>query len=216
MDGITLQDRIYNGYGKAAAAIGMECDLFRPKGPSHPLASEHRIMRLRAAFLPIGGRIRRPVPQSDAHWEGIFDAAYAKAGDILCRRDDNAVFFVAAKQPLLPVLCVHAMRVITISRPASANAAGLNVYGGAVSALDTILAEAWPASLQITAGGGTASAGIQSELTPSSWEILLPASLRLALQIGDIVTDDEGRTGIVSIAETSDQGTRLTVKQAST
>lgn len=215
MDGLTLQDRIYNGYGKAAFAIGIECDLFRPTTPFHPLAPQNRIMRMPAAFLPVGGRLRRPVLQTDPFWEGVFDAAYAEPGDILRRRTDGAVYFIAAKQPLLPVLCVRALRTISISRPATANAAGLNLYGGAVAALDTPLASSWPASLEITGGRGTVTADIQSELTPAAWEVLLPASLRLALQISDILTDDEGRIGVVSVAETTDLGTRLTVKQAS-
>jgi hypothetical protein len=216
MDGLTLQDRIYRGYGKAAVCIGIDCDLFRPVGPFLPLAPENRIMRLPVAFLPVGGRVKRPVPQTDPYWEGVFDAAYAEPGDILRRRTDAAIFFVAAKQALLPVLCVRALRTITINRPSTANAAGLNLYGGTVAAFDTTLAVDWPASVEITAGTGIATAGIQSELTPGAWEVLLPASLKLQLQIGDILTDDEGRIGVISVAETTDLGTRLTVKQAST
>jgi hypothetical protein len=216
MNGLTLQDRIYNGYGKAASAIGMECDLYRPAGAFNPLAAENRILRLSVAFLPIGGRVRRPVPQADPYWEGVFDAAYAEPGDILRRREDNAIFFIAGKQPLLPVLCIRALRLINISRPATANSAGLNIYGGTVAALDTVIAERWPVSLQITTKEGTVTAGIQSELTPPAWDVLLPASLKLAMRVSDILTDDEGRTGVVSVAETTDLGTRLTVKQAST
>jgi len=216
MDGRTLQDRIYNGYGKAASAIGMDCDLFRPCNAFDPLAAENRIMRMPVAFLPVGGRIRRPVLQTDPYWEGVFDAAYAEPGDILRRRADDAVFFIAAKQPLLPVLCVRALRTIAIARPSTANSAGLNLYGGTVTALDTTIATGWPASLEITAGSGTATAGMQSELTPAAWNVQLPGSLRLDLQVSDIITDDQGRIGVISIAETTDFGTRLTVKQAST
>ena len=160
--------------------------------------------------------MRRPVLQTDPYWEGVFDAIYTKPGDILRRREDGAIFFVAAQQPMLPVLCVRALRLVSMFRPASATGVGLNLYGGVVASTDTPLAQGWPASLLPAAGAGTGLANLQSELAPPSWDVLLPTSLRLMLLVGDRLTDDQGRVGVIATAETTDLGTRLNVRQAST
>jgi len=216
MNGAFLQDRLYFGAGRAAARIGLPCDLYRPSGPHHPTAPAHRRLQLNVIFLPPGGRVRRPVPATDPLWEAALDAAHTKPGDILIRKSDGAVFFIAAQQPLLPVLCVHAPRRVTIARPASASFAGLNLYGGAVTATDTILARDWPASILAAGSQGTGLANIEAELNPGTWQVLLPPSLHLALLTSDTITDDQGRIGVIATIETTEIGARLTVKQAST
>ncbi len=216
MDGIHLQDRIYSAAGRAAARIGLPCDLYRPMGPDHPTHQSHFRLRLNVIFLPLGGRVRRPVPATDPLWEAALDAAYTQPGDILLRRTDRKIFFIAAQQPLLPVLCVHAPRRVTIKRPASASYPGVNIYGGTVTALDTVLATDWPASILAAGSQGTGMASIPAEMNPGMWQVLLPPSLDLALLPTDIVTDDQGRTGVVATIETTEYGTRLTVKQVST
>jgi len=216
MDGATLQDRLYRASGRTAALIGASCDLLRPHGPDFPLTETNRLLRLPAAFVPLGGKLHRPVTQSDPLWEGLFDAAYTKPGDILRRRTDGAVFFIAAQQPLLPVLCVHAPRLVSITRPAAPNSAGLNLYGGTITATDTVLAQGWPASILTDGRSGTGLANIEAEITPGAWQVLLPPSLHLALRTTDRLTDDQGRTGIIATIESTDLGTRLTAMQAST
>ncbi len=216
MNGDLLQDRLNRAAGRTAMIAGHLCDLFRPDGASNPLAAANRILRLNAAFLPLGGKLRRPVPQTQPLWEGAFDAAYTKPGDILRRGMDGAVFYIAAQQPLLPVLCVRALRLIAITRPAGPASPGLNLYGGVITASETSLAEGWPASVLSAGGQGTGQSGIAAELAAGSWQILLPPSLHLELRPGDRLTDDQGRIGIIANAETSDLGTSLIVKQAST
>ena len=216
MDGVTLRDRIWRAAGQAAAKTGTPCDLYRPCDTDDPLAPANRILRLPATFLPLGGRTRRPVLQSDPLWEGLFDAAYTQPGDIIRRCEDGAIFFIAAQQPLLPVLCVRALRIVSINRPASPRSAGLNLYGGVVAATETTLAAGWPASILSGGNDGTGLANIQAEVTPGAWQVLLPPSLKLALRTSDILSDDQGRMGIIAAIETTDLGTRLTARQAST
>lgn len=216
MNAAQLQDRLHRAAGRSAAIAGETCDLFRPPGPMNPLAPAHRILRLHAAFLPIGGNLRRPVQQNQSLWEGLFDAAYTRPGDILRRARDGAVFYIAAQQSLLPVLCVRALRIITITRPSTANVAGLNLYGGAIAATETILAEGWPAATTSLLAQGNGQAGIAAEVAVGTWQIRLPASLKLELRSTDGFSDDQGRIGIIASAETSDLGTTLIVRQAST
>ncbi len=216
MDGRTLQDRLYRAAGRTAALIGAPCDLYRPNGPDSPLAPSNRILRLPAVFIPVGGRLNRAVQQSEPMWECLLDAVYAKPGDILCRRTDNAIFFIVATQPLLPVLCVRALRTVSFTRPAAPSVAGLNVYGGVVTQTNTPLAAEWPASILVGTGSATALASIEGELSPSAWQVLLPPSLDVSLRIDDRLTTDLGQIGVIANAERTDLGWRLIVKPATT
>lgn len=216
MNGAELQDRLQRAAGRTAAIAGASCDLFRPAGAMHPLATANRILRLPAAFLPLGGGFRRPVTQAQPLWEGLFDSSYTRPGDILRRSTDGAIFFIAAQQPLLPVLCVRALRMVTMTRPLTANMAGLNIYGGVVAATETTIAEAWPAAMTPLSASGTSQAGIAAEIAAGTWQVLLPASLDLELRTTDRLADDRGRVGVIASAETSELGTTLMVRQAST
>lgn len=216
MNGLFLQDRLYRAAGRTGAIIGGSCDLYRPRGSDTPLSPANRILRLPAAFLPLDGSFKRPVSRSEPIWEGFFDGAYTQPGDLLVRHADQAVFFIAAQQPMLPVLCVRALRMINLARPATAKSAGLNIYGGTVSATNALFAHAWPASILMAAGAGTGAAHLQVEIPPGNWQLLLPPSLNARIRGGDVVTDDQARTGIVANAELTDQGWHLMVQQAST
>jgi hypothetical protein len=72
---------------------------------------------VQAAFLRPGDGAARPVEYGQAVWDGVFDAAYTRPGDYLVRRRDKAVWFAAAQQELLPVMCVRAERVVGFVRP---------------------------------------------------------------------------------------------------
>ena len=224
MNGLFLQDRLNAASGRAAAIIGLPCDVYRPPDfrlpgsdpMADPTGQDRFRMRMNAIFLPVGGRIRRPVPATDPLWEVAIDGAYTRPGDIIVRRSDRAVFYIAAQQPLLPILCVSAPRRVTIKRPPSASVAGVNLYGGTVAALDTVLAANWPASILAAGNQGTGLASIPAELSPGMWQVLLPPSLYLTLRTTDLVTDDQGRTGVISTIETTEYGARLTVQLAST
>ena len=224
MNGLKLQDRLNIAAGRAAARIGRPCNLYHPPdlrqpGTSaldDPTGQERFRLRINAIFLPLGGKTRRPVPATDPLWEVAIDAGYTQPGDILIRRYDGEVFYIAAQQPLLPVLCVHAPRRVTIKRPASASVAGVNLYGGTVTALDTVIAAHWPASILAAGSQGTGLASIPAELNPGMWQVLLPPSLRIGLFTTDTLTDDQGRSGVIASIETTEYGTRLTVQAAST
>ncbi len=216
MDAAILQDRLNRAGGRSAAVIGAPHDLFRPAALLNPLEPSGRILRLNAAFLPMGGRITRAVGFGEALWQGVFDAAYTKPGDLLRDRDTQTIYFVAAQQKLLPVLCVRAPRLVGITRPAAATAAGLNVYGGTVTATDTTLATGWPASILTQGGQGTGLSGIAADLSLGAWQVLLPVSLNINLRGGDRLTDDLGRIGVIASTELTELGWRIQARQAST
>ena len=127
----------------------------------------------------------------------------------------SGVWFIAAQQPLLPVLAVKATRVVAFSRAAAPLGSGMNAYGGTTAAAMVPLTGPWPVSM-LAAGAGGTDAGLPTDATPGAWTVLLPALAGVTLRNGDVLSDDLARTGVVSAAELTDLGWRLIVKQATT
>ena len=145
MDPAWLTDRVYRGLNAAARKTGADTDAYRPSGATDPLASNNRFLRLRAAFTARDGRFAHPNAYGDALWYGIFDAAYTRPGDYLAQAD--GVWFIAAQQRLLPVLCVKTNRVVSFSRPSAPSGTGINKYGGTTATTSRPLLTSWPASV---------------------------------------------------------------------
>jgi hypothetical protein len=225
MNGPLLQDLIRRGLGRAAIAVGEWCDAYRPSGTADPIADENRFMRMPVSFTSHLGA-NEATSYGQPTWLGVFDAAYTRPGDYLVRRDDagyapsgaasGGVWFIASQQPLLPVLCVRATRIVGFTRPASPGSAGMNGYGGTSLSTATPLASGWPASVLTGRGAGMDKAPLPSDPTPGTWSVLLPGIAGVVLRPGDLMNDDIGRTGVVSAAELSDLGWRLLVRQATT
>lgn len=215
MRGREVQDLVQRGLGCAARVLGEACDVYRARGAGTPLVAEWKILQVQAAFLPPGAGTTRPVEYGQAVWDGVFDAAYTRPGDYLVRRSDRTVWFVAAQQELLPVMCVRAERVVGFVRPGAAAASGVNGYGG-VTVSATPLFAGWPASVLAGGGGGMERAGLPGDTRPGSWHVLLPAVPGVVLRGGDLMTDDLGRSAVVASAELSGLGWRLVVRQSNT
>jgi hypothetical protein len=214
MDSKRLQDRQYYGLGIAARRTGDPTDAFRPNGPFRPLDSVNRFLRLAASFLPMGAGATRANGYGLALWQGLFDAAYTMPGDYLVQR--HRIFFIAAQQPLLPVLCIQTNRTISVSRPSLQTSAASNPYGGYTGSGTSILMEAWPASVLGETGRGEPAAGLPTDLAIPSIAILLPASPGITLSPGDLISDDLQRSAIIVGSELTDLGWRLTAKLATT
>lgn len=209
-----LQDRIYRGLNSAARAIGVDTDAYRPSGPIDPLAPTNRFLRLRAAFTARDSKFAHPVGYGEAIWYGMFDAVYTRPGDYLVQ--EAGVWFIAAQQRLLPVLCVEANRTISITRPPAPPGIGVNAYSGTTAAGDTPLLTNWPASVLGAAGRGHPEADLPSDTSIPYWTVLLPAFPSVVLRPADLINDDIGRNGVIVAAELTQLGWRITVKQATT
>ncbi len=145
MNGRKLQDRLHLGLGLSARHVGQPTDAFRPKGPFHPLDKQNRFLRLPAAFVSAKGSDERTNVYGESLWHGIFDASYTRPGDYLVQGIES--FFVASQEPLLPMLCVKANRIISIARPDMQTCTAGNSYGGYTSGSSITLMEEWPASV---------------------------------------------------------------------
>jgi len=214
MDPSHLEDRIHWGLNVAARATGVDTDAYRPNGDIDPLTPANRYLRLRATFAPEDGQFRRANAYGAALWRGIFDAAYTHVGDYLVQ--GTAVWFIAAQQRLLPVLCVRTNRVVNFLRPAAPSRSGVNDYGGVVTATNAPLLTGWPASVLGASGRGRPDADLPTDSAIPYWTIILPAFGDTILRPSDLITDDLGRNAIVAAAELTDLGWRITAKQAAT
>lgn len=214
MDPAHLQDRVHWGLNAAARAIGTSTDAYRPSGASDPLAAVNRFLRLRAAFTAPDGRFSRPNAYGAALWYGVFDAAYTRPGDYLVQED--RVWFVAAQQRLLPVLCVSTNRMVSFWRPAAPSSTGVNAYGGITAATNIPLLSNWPASVLGATGGGHTDSSLPVDNSSPNWTVLLPAYPGAILRSSDLMTDDLKRNAVVTAAELTDLGWRITVRQATT
>ena len=214
MDESRLQDRISWGLNVASRSIGTPTDAYRPSDVSEPLRATNRFLRLRAAFSNVHGGFERPNTYDHPLWTGIFDSAYTRVGDYLVQQ--SGTWFIAAQQALMPVLCVRADRTVSFTRPAAPTASGVNNYGGIIAATNTPLLTNWPASVRTTSLAGIPSAGLPGDSSVSHWTVLLPAHPDVVLLVSDLMTDDLGRNAVVSSAEFTALGWRLSVKQAAT
>ena len=214
MDPARLKDWVYRGLNTAARAVGVDTDAYRPSGATDPLAPNNRFLRLRVAFTAHDGRFAHPNEYGEALNYGIFDAAYTRPGDYLVQPD--GVWFIAAQQRLLPVLCVQTNRVVSFSRPAAPTSAGVNRYGGTTNATKRPLLTNWPASVLGASARGRPDADLPGDTSAPYWTVLLPAVPGVVLLPSDLMSDDLGRNAVVAAAELTELGWRVAVKQATT
>jgi hypothetical protein len=209
MDGPALQNLISKGWGVAARRLGTPFVVLRPQGISNPLATLNRIIKLNAVFNAEDESFRRVAGYGDAVWWGVFDSLYTRPGDYMSGFDQCAnavVYFISAQRPLLPAQCVKTNRVVNVLRPPAPASGG---YGGMVLETAVPVIDGWPASILTQVARVS---GVLPESRFGNWTLLLP-QLPAAILVGDIVTDDTGRTFLVASAEQSDLGWRMTIKQ---
>jgi hypothetical protein len=212
MDARYLKDRLYWGLNRAANILGRETDAFRSVEDTNPIDRSNRYMRLRAAFSRADGNFAQPVGFGVASWRGHFDASYTQVGDYLVQEND--IWFIAAQQNLLPILCIKANRIISITRPIIPST-GMSSDPSGTNSTITIISR-WPASLLGTGTEGKPPTHLPGDTTIPYVTALLPSTHKQIVQPTDIVTDEHGTHGIVVAAELSDLGWRLNVRQVTT
>jgi hypothetical protein len=212
MNEFHLQDRLYWGLNRAANVLGRATDAYRSRGTANPLERSNRYLQLRAAFSRTDGRFTQAVGFGVAVWNGYFDASYTRVGDYLVQNHD--VWFVAAQQSLLPVLCVKTNRVISITRqvaPATGNSYDLVSTDATVTVISR-----WPASILGVSTEGKSPTHLPGDTVVPTMIALLPSIHQQFVQPTDIVIDERGSTSIVVAVELSDLGLRLNIRHVST
>jgi hypothetical protein len=214
MDAATIQAKIFAGRAKAALRIGYDCQVFRPTSvTAAPLASP--VTTLRAAFNAADGTYKGPSLYGKPVWFGDLDGSQVRPGDYLVRTLDGATFFVAAMQPLLPIVLIDCPRTLRVTRQQAQTAVGAVSYGGLQVASEApVLGLAsdhltyWPASILMGKSAGD-SLNLPGSAATAGWRVLLPPSVPVVVMAGDTLTDDLGRRFMVNAAELTDLGWRI-------
>ena len=129
----------------------------------------------------------------------------------------DTVWFIAAQQRLLPVLCVQTNRIVSFWRPAAPSNTGVNTYGGVTTETNERTARrTGRRACSVRPGEGVRTPICQATVRVPYWTVLLPAIPGVILLPSDLMTDDLGRNAVVAAAELTDLGWRITVKQATT
>lgn len=215
MDAATLQSKIYAGYAKAAAKIGYTTDVFRPVTAANPTAVGNKINSIPASFNPEDASYGKPNKYGHPTWFGLFDGRLTKVGDYLINPYDGT-FFVAAQQIQLPILLVQCNRTLNVIRPQQQAGVGALGYGGDTAANESTIMTAWPASVLQGPKGEKSEVGLPGDVKQPWWAILMPAWAGVTIRGGDIITDDLQRRYVISSAELTDLGWRMTAMQAQT
>jgi hypothetical protein len=213
MDSTKLQQKVWAGYAKAALRIGPIFTLFRPSDAINPF-QYGPVTSLNASFNAEDMTYGRPNKYGKPTWYCLVDGTQTLVGDYLI--NDAQTFFIAAMQPILPILAVDCNRTINVLRPQQQTGVGAVGYGGDTDANETLLMQGWPASLLQGTKGEKNEVNLPGDVRNPWWQMLMPAFSGVVLQSADIVTDDIGRRYIISSAELSDLGWRCTMMSAQT
>lgn len=226
MNADKVNAKIYAGRGKAALKIGYDYKVMRPLVMSNPLTNQ--VNTIKAALNAGDNNYLKPNLYGKPIWFADLDGSKVKVGDYLINAANSSqIFFVAAMQSLLPIVCIDCNRSIRLARAAplgAIGAVGAVAYSGMCDApaesVDVLglnpannggVFVGWPCSIQFGKGKlknhDALAAGSDEQM---GWQILLPASITSQIKTGDRMLDDSGRMFVVNRAEQTDLGWRLT------
>jgi len=210
MDAAKLRNKVYIGYGKAAQRIGYVAQQFRATSAFNPLQTTP--LQSLNASLTTNFNYSAPNKYGQATWLGVFDGRQFVVGDFLSNAEDG-VFFVAAMQTTLPIYCVQCNRTISVLRTSQEDAGGVIGYGGTTAENEVALMTGWPASILNGTKGEKSPVNLPADAKTPWYLLLFPSYGDIILRTSDVITDDIGRRYIVSSAELTDMGWRVTAMQ---
>jgi len=216
MDGATLQAKLYGGYAKAAKRIGLPFAQYRPQAALQPaLSSANGVQTLLASFNAEDMGYRHPRGYARVGWYCVADGGQLQAGDYLS--GNGYTYFIAAMEPLLPILAVRCNRVLSVFRPQQQAGVGAVGYGGMTAGNEMPRLTQFPASILLGTKGEHSLVDLPGDVRSPWWAILLPnLPGGVTLRSGDLMQDDLGRRFVVSSAEQSALGWRVGAMEAET
>jgi hypothetical protein len=153
----------------------------------------------------------KPNKYGKATWYALVDGTDLEVGHYFI--GPQGTVFVAALQPLLPILVVECNRVVSIFRPQAQPGDGIQPYGGNTDTTETLLIAGRPCSILQGTKGEKSDANLAGDTRSPWWAILMPVA-GVDLRMDDIITDDRGLRYVVSSVEISDLGYRCTAMTA--
>jgi len=145
----TVQAKVDAGFAKAAAAIGVSSQWYRPTSPTNPLAAGNLLGTLQVLFDTNASLAQRNPRQRQKpeEWYGAFDTSGVAIGDYLVTPTPETLF-ITAMDLFRPARFVLTNQIVDIHAPGTMPGIGLVPgYGGDIRPNETVVASGWPASL---------------------------------------------------------------------
>jgi hypothetical protein len=201
MDGATLQARIYSGYAKAAARIGLPHDVYRSASMLNPLAVANRLISALPASMTTGMAYSAYNKPKIPDWILIADASQLIIGDWLV--GGQGTFYVSDMQPLLPIPVVQCNHVVNIMRPSYSIA-------GSLEQTETQIASAFPVFMQSKRDKDHTPAGFptatESATSLPMWITYINAHRVSDIQKNDVIVDENGARYIIDVPDLTSFG----------
>ena len=207
-DQTSIQAKIWRGYAIAAQKLGLSYAHYRPLTAANPISAPNQLAALPASFSPDGG-YKKPSGYGKPIWQCLADGSQLLVGDYLA---GGSTYFIAAMQPLLPIIAVECNRTVTLFRVAANPNAGAQGYSGMTAQNEIAYATGFPCSVLQGTKGEKNDAGLPADTRLPWWSILIPAAVGAA-RYGDLITDDLGNRYVASSVELTDLGYRITASQ---
>jgi hypothetical protein len=209
-DQTSIQAKIWRGYAIAAQKIGLSYAHYRPLTALNAISVPNLLAALPASFSP-DGTYKKPSGYAKPTWLCLADGSQLQVGDYLV---GGSTYFIAGMQPLLPIFAVACNRTLTVTRQAANDFVGSGGYGGNTLATETVVMSGWPASVLQGTKGEKNDVNLPGDVRNPWWAILMPAFEGAEIETSDFLTDDLNRRYVVSSAERTDLGWRITAQQA--
>jgi hypothetical protein len=218
-----IQAAVDFGYASAAEVIGYPFGQYRPSGLMAPIVPGNLLATLPGSFSPDDNRYRRAQGYAKNTWSALVDGSQTLPGDYLVEVSPTLTgqavrtFFIAAQQPLLPILAVDCNEKVTISRPdapTGVGTGGKKTYGGDVTETDFITS--WPASVTAGTKGEKSTVSLPGDTRMPWYAILLPNTPGFTVETDDFITTASGLRMEVSSVELTSLGWRLTAELSMT
>ena len=213
MDGSRIQALVNRGYALSAQRVGLPHDHYRPSGPGNPLAPANLLNTLPAAFSVDNYKFTRAPDYGKPERQALVDGSKMAVGDYLV--GPAATYFIAGLDPLVPIVAVECNAVLTFTRPGKANP-GYGSVGYEQPDPGMSLMAGWPSSLIQGTKGEKADDGLPRDSRQPWYAALLPALAGVEIRTDDEATDGQGHRYLVSSAELTSRGWRLSLAYSGT
>lgn len=203
-----IQEKIYTGYGKAAKRLGQVFNHYRPASAFDPVS---------APFL-----IGTILMSSNTSWSYMkYDGYGGAARNLVIDGNktqpfdylvgEKETFFIAAMQPIVPIMGVMVDSTISITRATQSNDVGYGGYSGHTDITDVTIMQNIPVSLLNGSRGSKNPVDLPTDTKMPMYQLLMPFLDDVIVTNGDFVIDQNGTRYVISAHELTELGWRLGV-----
>jgi hypothetical protein len=234
----SIQASIWRGYARAAAKLGAPYQFYRPHAGNFP---GNRTVCIPVSLNAEDMKYGKPRGYAKATFYLLADGTHIRVGDYCLSQSQASLtidvpwedrfggvigesmavdfppppemFFIAAMQPLLPILTVLCNRTVSIGRVTAPAGITAPSYGGMTRDNATPYVKGIPCSIIQGTKGEKGQVNLPGDTRAPWWTILMPASVG-SVKYGDLIIDDLGTRYVVSSSELTALGYRITAMMA--